>query len=331
MLNFFKRVTFLRKLRGITTIGMIVILASSFSCAACDENTYETGRKVIKAGGVLGGWVAAQIDPAMLFVYGAANATPRQLSLSMPITSVVMAVSGLTHISRLTTCASIIQDSIEKSNNLLVSTAQAAHSILNGVFPIVYIGMRTEREFPLFAAIVLPFRASSELIKRMEFDNCLAKRELGSTQPDFQHPIISIILNATLSIPKALMIKSMTSNTLSAIGYEDEDSNFLLSTSLAVASSALTTAFESDKITILSKRLMQDPAYILLRMTQATLVSSIYYGMGSGELELPILAAASVVALEAVVEAVSIDRQWTTRLTPWGNNFRSKIASWLGL
>ncbi|OJX12974.1 MAG: hypothetical protein BGO77_00705 [Caedibacter sp. 37-49] len=190
--------------------------------------------------------------------------------------------------------------------------------------------MRTEHNFPLFAAIILPFRASSELIKRMEFNDCIANRTLGQTQHNFQQPIISIILNSVLSIPKALMIKSMASNTLSTFGYEDKDSNFAISTSLAVASTALTIVFESDKINILSKRLMQNTVPMLLEGAQAALLSTIYYGMGSSELDLPMLAVAGVFALETVVEAVSIDRHWTTVLSPFCGKVRSKVARWLG-
>lgn len=90
----------------------------------------------------------------------------------------------------------------------------------------------------------------------------------------------------------------------------DENSR-LISTSLAVASGALTVAFESDKINTLGKKLAHNTWPTLLGIAQATLVTSIYYGMSNNELELPMLTAASVFALEAVVEAVSIEKHWT--------------------
>ncbi len=75
---------------------------------------------------------------------------------------------------------------------------------------------------------------------------------------------------------------------------------------------------------------MQDPLYGLQIVSQAALIPSIYYGIGSHELELPILAAASVFGLETVAEAVSIHRHWTKSIYPFGNKVCSKIANWLG-
>ncbi|MBN9342864.1 MAG: hypothetical protein J0H87_00575 [Holosporales bacterium] len=315
-MNFFKSVNFLKRLRSLATFGMFVMLASSFSCGATDDDNGETGRKVIKVAQVLSGLVASQLEPGMLFVYGATNITPKDLSL--PITIGVIGLNAPIHISRLTSCVSTLEDLIEQTGDHAVVAARIVHAFLNGVVPIIYTGIRAERHFPTFSAITIPPRAISAFIRGMEPHDCLANKVLSPVRSGFKQPWGSTVLTTVLSIPKALMIQAMANEVLEDYVGVGNNSRLVISSSLAVASGALTIAFESDKINTLVQKVAQNPWPTLQEIAQAAFLASIYMGVGD-ELGFSTATVMGIFALETAVEAVSLERHW------------KKIARWLGL
>jgi hypothetical protein len=94
----------------------------------------------------------------------------------------------------------------------------------------------------------------------------------------------------------------------------DETVKFYTSWGIGLSSAALTYYFDQEKIVHSLQRLVENPPAMVLSTLQAGLVTSVYYGlcMDLGiEMMAPTLVAGTLFAFETVIEAASVDYNFT--------------------
>lgn len=264
------------------------------------------------------------IETKEIYRYGIVG--PLDDHLIPPLSLCTIFIRAPHHISRFTGSYETLKTLIYQTNNSLVLGAKMAHALLNGVFPVSYIGNLTNLRLTadyggtvhaeIMAAEKIFFTAAaSEFLKRIEYDECLAHQFAGINRSRPQTPIFSFLFVGATSIPKSLMISEMVNRSLEDLNWNDEASRAAVSTSVAVASSALTIMFESHKMDTVCRRVTQDPRSMLVALLQSAFFSYIFYNVCETELGLTPFVAASVFCLEALTEAVSTESHWTKTIS----------------
>jgi hypothetical protein len=188
-------------------------------------------------------------------------------------------------------------------------TAKITHAVINYTFPMAYMVITAEKNFLQFAALTVPMLGISNFAKGIEN---LAPQTVSSKNDNSSYQNLSYCLISFGALTKGLFLQQLVEKSFPA--ETDETVKFYTSWGIGLSSAALTYYFDQEKIVRGLQRLVENPPAMVLSTLQAGLVTSVYYGlcMDLGiEMIPPTLVAGTLFAFETVIEAASVDYNFT--------------------